>query len=63
MKVAFGDDVEPGATRTTMRTTAYRARPDDRPPPEARMDTILFLMGPQARGRPEIQWDARDWSP
>ncbi len=56
--------LNPGATRTTMRTTAYPGEdPMTVPPPEARMDIYLFLMGPQARGRSEIQWDARDWTP
>lgn len=56
--------LNPGATRTTMRTTAYPGEdPMTVPPPEARMDIYLFLMGPQARGRSEIQWDAREWKP
>lgn len=56
--------LNPGATRTTMRTTAY---PGENPmtvtTPEARMDLYLYLLGPDARGRPQIQWDAKDWSP
>jgi len=27
------------------------------------MDLYLYLLGPAARGRNQIQWDAKDWSP
>jgi len=56
--------LNPGATRTTMRTTAYPGEdPMTVATPESRMDLYLYLLGPDARGRPEIQWDAKDWSP
>jgi len=56
--------LNPGATRTTMRTAAYPAEdPTTVPTPESRMDIYLYLLGPDARGRNEIQWDARDWQP
>jgi NAD(P)-dependent dehydrogenase (short-subunit alcohol dehydrogenase family) len=56
--------LNPGATRTTMRTTAYPSEdPATVATPEARMDIYLYLLGPAARGRSEAQWDAKDWSP
>lgn len=56
--------LNPGATRTTMRTTAYPGEdPMTVATPESRMDLYLYLLGPDARGRREIQWDAKDWSP
>jgi NAD(P)-dependent dehydrogenase (short-subunit alcohol dehydrogenase family) len=56
--------LNPGATRTTMRTTAYPAEdPHTVTTPESRMDIYLYLLGPDARGRNEIQWDAKDWAP
>jgi len=56
--------LNPGATRTTMRMTAYPAEdPSTVPAPESKMDIYLYLLGPAARRRREIQWDARDWSP
>ena len=56
--------LNPGATRTAMRTSAYPAEdPSTVPTPESRMDIYLYLLGPDARGRKEVQWDARDWAP
>jgi NAD(P)-dependent dehydrogenase (short-subunit alcohol dehydrogenase family) len=56
--------LNPGATRTSMRTTAYPAEdPTTVATPESRMDLYLYLLGPGARQRAETQWDARDWSP
>lgn len=56
--------LNPGATRTAMRAAAYPAEdPSTVPPPETRMDIYLYLLGPDARGRSEVQWDARDWTP
>jgi hypothetical protein len=47
-----------------MRAAAYPAEdPSTVPPPETRMDVYLYLLGPDARGRIEVQWDARDWTP
>ena len=56
--------LNPGATRTAMRTSAYPAEdPTTVPTPESHMDIYLYLLGPDARGRRETQWDARDWTP
>jgi NAD(P)-dependent dehydrogenase (short-subunit alcohol dehydrogenase family) len=56
--------LNPGATRTRMRATAYPGEdPHTVAAPEARMDLYLYLLGPAARGRNRIQWDAKDWSP
>jgi NAD(P)-dependent dehydrogenase (short-subunit alcohol dehydrogenase family) len=56
--------LNPGATRTHMRATAYPGEdPRTLAAPEARMDLYLYLFGPAARGRNQIQWDAKDWSP
>jgi NAD(P)-dependent dehydrogenase (short-subunit alcohol dehydrogenase family) len=56
--------LNPGATRTTMRTTAYPAEdPMTVATPESRMDIYLYLLGPAGRGRSEVQWDAKDWQP
>jgi len=56
--------LNPGATRTQMRATAYPGEdPRTVAAPESRMDLYLYLLGPDARGRKQIQWDAKDWSP
>jgi NAD(P)-dependent dehydrogenase (short-subunit alcohol dehydrogenase family) len=56
--------LNPGATRTQMRATAYPGEdPHTVAAPEERMDLYLYLLGPAARGRSQIQWDAKDWSP
>ena len=56
--------LNPGATRTQMRATAYPGEdPHTVAAPEERMDLYLYLLGPAARGRNQIQWDAKDWSP
>ncbi len=56
--------LNPGATRTSMRVAAYPAEdPATVPPPESHMDIYLYLLGPDSRGRSELQWDARDWTP
>jgi NAD(P)-dependent dehydrogenase (short-subunit alcohol dehydrogenase family) len=56
--------VNPGATRTSMRAAAYPGEdPATVATPETRMDLYLYLLGPASRGRSELQWDARDWTP
>jgi NAD(P)-dependent dehydrogenase (short-subunit alcohol dehydrogenase family) len=56
--------LNPGATRTRMRATAYPGEdPSTVPAPEVRMDLYLYLLGPDGRGRDRIQWDAKDWAP
>ena len=41
--------INPGATNTSMRRTAYPAeRPTDNPAPEDRMNAYLYLMGPDS---------------
>lgn len=56
--------LNPGATRTSMRAAAYPGEdPATVPTPESHMDIYLYLLGPDARGRSELQWDARDWTP
>jgi NAD(P)-dependent dehydrogenase (short-subunit alcohol dehydrogenase family) len=56
--------LNPGATRTSMRSVAYPGEdPSTVALPEAKMDLYLYLFGPDARERDEIQWDAKDWSP
>lgn len=56
--------LNPGATRTRMRASAYPGEdPRTVAAPETRMDLYLYLLGPGARGRNQIQWDAKDWSP
>ena len=56
--------VNPGATRTSMRSAAYPGEdPATVPPPETKMDLLLYLLGPDARSSDQIQWDAKDWSP
>jgi NAD(P)-dependent dehydrogenase (short-subunit alcohol dehydrogenase family) len=45
------NSLNPGATNTSMRRTAYPAeRPTDNPSPEALMKTYLFLMGDDSAG-------------
>jgi NAD(P)-dependent dehydrogenase (short-subunit alcohol dehydrogenase family) len=56
--------LNPGATRTQMRATAYPGEdPRTVAAPETRMDLYLYLLGPAARGQRQIQWDAKDWAP
>jgi NAD(P)-dependent dehydrogenase (short-subunit alcohol dehydrogenase family) len=56
--------VNPGATRTAMRASAYPAEdPATVPLPESHMDLYLYLLGPAARARRRLQWDARGWIP
>jgi NAD(P)-dependent dehydrogenase (short-subunit alcohol dehydrogenase family) len=56
--------LNPGATRTSMRMAAYPGEdPTTVASPESKMDVYLYLLGPDARDRDEIQWDAKDWSP
>ena len=56
--------LNPGATRTAMRTAAYPAEdPTTVPRPESKMDIYLYLFGPDARALDQIQWTAQDWSP
>ncbi len=43
--------INPGATNTRMRRSAYPAEnPTDNPPPEQRMAAYLYLIGPDSRG-------------
>ncbi len=45
------NSINPGATNTEMRRTAYPAeRPSDNPSPAERMNTYLYLMGPDSIG-------------
>jgi NAD(P)-dependent dehydrogenase (short-subunit alcohol dehydrogenase family) len=56
--------LNPGATRTSMRAAAYPGEdPATVASPESKIDLYLYLFGPDARGRDEIQWDAKTWSP
>ena len=56
--------LNPGATRTQMRTMAYPGEdPYTVAAPETRMDLYLYLLGPAARGQSRIQWDASNWTP
>lgn len=58
------NSLNPGGTRTAMRSAAYPAEnPDDVPPPEAHMDLYLYLMSDASRSVSGRQFDARDWSP
>jgi NAD(P)-dependent dehydrogenase (short-subunit alcohol dehydrogenase family) len=58
------NSLNPGATRTAMRSTAYPAEnPTDVPTPEARMDLYLYLMSDASRAESGRQFDARDWTP
>lgn len=54
------NSLNPGATNTSMRRTAYPAeRPTDNPSPEALMDTYLFLMGDDSAGVTGKSFDAQ----
>jgi NAD(P)-dependent dehydrogenase (short-subunit alcohol dehydrogenase family) len=45
------NSINPGATNTEMRRTAYPAeRPTDNPSPDERMNAYLYLMGPDSIG-------------
>jgi len=57
------NSVNPGGTRTAMRSAAYPAEdPSTVPPPEAKMDLYLFLLSDASRHVNGQQFDARDWS-
>ncbi|TGD73464.1 YciK family oxidoreductase [Mangrovimicrobium sediminis] len=52
--------INPGATNTTMRRTAYPAeRPTDNPSPEAIMPVYLFLMGDDSAGVTGLSFNAQ----
>lgn len=54
------NSLNPGATNTAMRRTAYPAeRPTDNPSPEALMNTYLFLMGDDSAGVTGKSFDAQ----
>ena len=54
------NSLNPGATNTAMRRTAYPAeRPTDNPSPEALMNTYLFLMGDDSAGVTGKTFDAQ----
>ncbi|MDX1551934.1 MAG: YciK family oxidoreductase [Marinobacter sp.] len=54
------NSLNPGATRTNMRATAYPAEnPQQNPTPEDLMPVYLYLMGPESRGVNGQQIDAQ----
>lgn len=54
------NSLNPGATRTSMRSLAYPAEnPFNNPAPEEIMGTYLYLMGPDSRGVTGQQFDAQ----
>ncbi|MBL3557450.1 MULTISPECIES: YciK family oxidoreductase [Marinobacter] len=54
------NSLNPGATRTNMRATAYPAEnPQQNPTPEDLMPVYLYLMGPESRGVNGQQLDAQ----
>jgi NAD(P)-dependent dehydrogenase (short-subunit alcohol dehydrogenase family) len=58
------NSINPGATRTAMRASAYPAEdPRTVATPESRLDVYLYLLGPDSRGTSGMALDARDWSP
>ena len=56
------NSLNPGATRTSMRASAYPAEdPNDLPTPEEHMDLYLYLMGPASKGVTGQRFDANEW--
>lgn len=56
------NSLNPGATRTRMRATAYPGeKPADVPTPEQKMDVYLYLFEAASRGVNGAALDARDW--
>ena len=54
------NSINPGATRTSMRTRAYPGEdPAANPQPEAIMPAYLYLMGPDSKGTTGEQFDAQ----
>lgn len=54
------NSLNPGATRTSMRSLAYPGEnPDNNPRPEDIMGTYLYLMGPDSKGVTGKQFDAQ----
>ncbi len=54
------NSLNPGATNTSMRRSAYPAEdPGSNPEPEAIMATYLYLMGPDSKGVTGQQFDAQ----
>ena len=57
------NSLNPGATRTAMRATAYPDEdPGTLPRPEDRMGLYLYLMGPDSKGVTGQRFDAASWS-
>ena len=58
------NSVNPGGTRTAMRSQAYpNEDPQTVPAPERHMDLYLWLMSRAAGSQTGHAYDARDWSP
>lgn len=58
------NSLNPGGTRTAMRSAAYPAEnPKEVPPAESHMDLYLYLMSDRSRSVNGAQLDARDWTP
>lgn len=58
------NSLNPGATRTTMRATAYPGEnPADVPRAEDKMDLYLYLLSEDSRGVTGQAFDAREWTP
>jgi NAD(P)-dependent dehydrogenase (short-subunit alcohol dehydrogenase family) len=56
------NSLNPGATRTRMRATAYPGeRPSDVPTPEQKMDVYLYLFEAASRGVNGAALNAHDW--
>ena len=56
------NSLNPGATRTTMRATAYpNEDPRTLPTPESHMPLYLYLMGPDSKGITGQRFDAASW--
>ena len=57
------NSLNPGATRTSMRATAYPGEnPADVEPPERKMDIYLYLFEAASAGENGEAFDARDWA-
>jgi len=57
------NSLNPGATRTAMRATAYPGEnPRQVPTPESKMDIYLYLFEAASAGLTGAQLDARDWN-
>jgi len=57
------NSLNPGATRTAMRATAYPGEsPDSVDTPERKMDIYLYLFEAASAAENGVQFDARDWT-